>query len=112
MLDFLPTIQPGHATLLVGGLSLLFTAHMHFFRWLSKRFEKLNESITHLGNEHKTQLNIHEKRDQQRHEENLTRFQELNIAIARLEEHVEAQKDQSRPGSKTSTSRTKSSFVH
>ena len=104
MLDWLPNIQPGHATLIVGAVSLLFTAHMHFFRWLGKRFEKLTEKIESLGTQHRTQLDIHEGRDQQRHEENLARFQEINVSLARLEENVEAQKDQSRPGSKTSTS--------
>ncbi len=89
MLDFLPTIQPGHATLIVGAVSLLFTAHMHFFRWLAKKFDLLHVKIEHLGNEHRTQLDIHEGRDQQRHEENLARFQDINVALARVEENVE-----------------------
>lgn len=106
MLDFLPSIQPGHATLVVGGLSLLFGAHMHFFRWLGRKFDTIFDKIETLGREHRTQLDIHEGRDQQRHEENLSRFQEINVSLARLEENVEAQKDQSRKGSSTVKSRS------
>jgi len=98
MFDFLPSIQPGHATILVGVMSLLFGAHMHFFRWLGRKFERLNEVVEHLGREHRTQLDIHEGRDQQRHEENLARFQEINVSLARLEENVEAVREQPHRG--------------
>lgn len=89
MLDLFPNIAPTTATLIAAGASILFGAHVHFFKWITKRFDLLFEKVDNLSKEHRTQLDVHEGRDQQRHEENLGRFQQINVSLARLEENVE-----------------------
>lgn len=96
--------QPGTATIVVGCLSIIATFHMTFFKWLGKKFDTIFDKLENQGKEYRTLLDIHEGRDQQRHEENLARFEQLHVSLARLEENVEANKDQSRKGSSTSPS--------
>lgn len=62
-----------------------------FFKWLSGNFKRLEGSMDQLKSfaQHRTEmtetlLNDHEDHDQQRHEENLHRFEKISVALARL----------------------------
>ena len=45
--------------------------------WLSSQFRKVEKN-------HQSTLAVHETKDQERHEENLGRFAEIKVALARL----------------------------
>lgn len=56
--------------------------------WLSGRFrsieERQREQIERLAKEGREHLDMHEEKDNDRHEENLERFRTISVSLAKL----------------------------
>jgi hypothetical protein len=76
-----PTIAPIVASV----LSIIFALNMAFARWLIKNFTDLRNEIRLVNERIIDWLDVHEKEDQRRHEDNLHRFEQISVALARLE---------------------------
>lgn len=62
-----------------------------YFKWLIGSFNRLEASVTSTGmvaakvqQDLSKMLDIHEAKDQTRHEENLYRFEKISVSLARL----------------------------
>jgi hypothetical protein len=82
---------PGLAPIVGAVITGLFTINVIFFKWLMGSFADVKLGIERNGlNTAKVQegmskmLDIHEAKDQTRHEENLYRFEKISVALARL----------------------------
>jgi hypothetical protein len=69
----------------------LFGLNVFFFRWLLGSFKAVKEDIAannvntvKVQDEMSRMLDIHEAKDQTRHEENLHRFESISVSLARL----------------------------
>ena len=72
------------ATIFVGACTITLTILLAFLRWLGNRFETLSKSITETTNLTQTWLREHEEKDQDRHIENLYRFEKIAVSLAKL----------------------------
>lgn len=62
----------------IGGLNILF------IRWLDRRFETLGINLKENVASFTNWLKDHEEKDQDRHIENLYRFEKISVALAKL----------------------------
>jgi hypothetical protein len=76
-----PTIAP----IVAAVLSIIFTLNMAFARWLVKNFSDLRNEIRQVNERIVNWLDLHENEDQRRHEDNLRRFEQISVALAKLE---------------------------
>lgn len=73
-------------TLLAVGGPMLSVAALGW--WLSGRFRKVEiaqrDKLDELSQLHREQLDAHEEKDQERHEDNLERFRTISVSLAQL----------------------------
>ena len=82
MKDYLdPAITP----LIAATMTIFFGMVTVYFRWLIGSFDRLEVTIKDLSKATTTWLDAHELLDQTRHEQNLLRFEKINVTLARLE---------------------------
>lgn len=55
-----------------------------FFRWLTSSFTALKGDIKENATTYTKWLSSHEDKDQNRHEENLRRFEKISVSLAKL----------------------------
>lgn len=65
-------------------ITALAGMNITYFKWLSSKFKDASDKIEKQYNCFERMLNIHESQDQSRHEENLHRFEQISVALARL----------------------------
>jgi len=82
------SIMTGLVTGVIGGF---FALNTFFLKWLINSFHNLRNDIKQTFEQTKEieestreWLNHHEEKDQDRHEENLRRFEKISVALARL----------------------------
>ncbi len=78
------SIDPGIATISAATIGILFSANTVFFRWLISSFNQVRNDIKHQTEKSFQWLDDHERKDQDRHEENLYRFEKISVALAKL----------------------------
>lgn len=76
--------QPSVAPIVGGAVTALVGLNGLFIRWLVKSFDGLRGDMKESANKYTTWLSEHENKDQNRHEENLYRFEKISVALARL----------------------------
>lgn len=76
--------QPGIGPVIGAVLSAFFAANTVFFRWLISSFREVRTDIKTQTERTNTWLDNHEGKDQNRHEENLYRFEKISVALAKL----------------------------
>lgn len=77
--------DPAIAPIVAAVLSIVFTLNMAFARWLIKNFTDLRNEIRLVNERIVNWLDLHENEDQRRHEDNLRRFEQIAVALAKLE---------------------------
>lgn len=84
-------LQPYLPTIIGSLLSGIFAINVLFFRWLMSTFANfradLRAAVEVVNKVQETFMRVlanHEAQDQQRHEENLYRFEKVAVALARL----------------------------
>ena len=60
------------------------TVMIAFLKWLGDKFDKLSRAIQETNNTTQIWLRDHEEKDQERHIDNLHRFEKIAIALAKL----------------------------
>lgn len=90
-MTFEELIQPGTAPIVGAVISGLFGINVLFFKWLMNSFSRVrddirtnNQSMVKIQDDMSKMLDIHEAKDQTRHEENLYRFEKISVSLARL----------------------------
>lgn len=83
-MTFEELIQPGTASVLGGAISAMVGLNGLFIRWLVKSFDGLRADMKQSSSEYNGWLRNHEVMDQNRHEENLYRFEKISVALARM----------------------------
>lgn len=84
--------QPGVAPLVGAAITAIVSINTMFLKWLINKFDKLSEGIIDLAKTHQKQIDDHEEKDQNRHEENLKRFETIAVALTRLDTNAEKEK--------------------
>lgn len=84
-MTFQELTDPGIAPIVASVLSIIFALNMAFARWLIKNFTDLRSEIRSVNERIVAWLDAHEKEDQRRHEDNLRRFEQISVALAKLE---------------------------
>lgn len=84
---FRPEVAPIAGAL----ITVFFGIVTLYFKWLIGSFNRLEASVTATGmaatkvqSDLSKMLDIHETKDQTRHEENLYRFEKISVSLARL----------------------------
>lgn len=77
--------QPGVAPIVGAAITGIVSINTMFLKWLVDSFRGLREDIKDLATTHQTQIDVHEEKDQVRHEENLKRFETIAVALARVD---------------------------
>lgn len=77
--------DPGIAPIVASILSIVFGLNMAFARWLIKNFADLKNEIRTVNERIVAWLDAHEHEDQRRHEDNLRRFEQISVALAKIE---------------------------
>lgn len=92
-MSFLQDItQPGVAPIVGACITAIVSLNTIFLKWLVNSFNGLRTDITDLAKSHQKQIDEHEDKDQNRHEENLKRFETIAIALTRLDTNAEKEK--------------------
>lgn len=78
-------IQPGTAHLVGAIITGLISLQTVFLKWLIDNFKGLRSDLSFQAKTTQDWLRDHEEKDQQRHIENLNRFEKIGIAVAKLE---------------------------
>lgn len=77
-------LQPSTAPIVAAVITAAVSANMIFVKWLIQNFRDLRAELNQSYEATKRWLDVHEDHDQQRHEENLHRFEKVSVALARL----------------------------
>lgn len=86
MKDYLdPAITP----LIAATMTIFFGMVTVYFRWLIGSFDRLESTIKDLSRATTSWLDSHEDLDQHRHEQNLLRFEKINIALTKLGANID-----------------------
>jgi len=83
MNDILTNVSAS-ATLLAAGLTAFGSILLFFLKWLGDKFEHLAKSIHENNKTTQDWLMEHEEKDQDRHIDNLYRFEKIAVALAKL----------------------------
>lgn len=78
-------IEPGLAPIVGAVITAVVSINTMFLKWLINSFNGLRTDIKDLAVSHQTQIDVHEKQDQDRHEQNLKRFETISVALARID---------------------------
>lgn len=84
--------QPGIAPIVGASITAIVSINTLFLRWLLDSFKGLRSDIKDLAGSHQAQIDVHEEKDQVRHEENLKRFETIAVALTRLDANAETEK--------------------
>lgn len=83
--------QPGTAPIVGSLITTLVAINTVFFRWLVSSFKELRSDIRlqnvearRVDEANQVMFQVHEDKDQERHEENLYRFEKIAVALAKL----------------------------
>lgn len=72
------------ATILAGLFTGLVSAQTYILNRVNHKFDKLGFAITETTTKTQDWLKEHEEKDSERHIENLSRFEKISVALARL----------------------------
>ena len=79
-------LSPSFLSTIVGGaITAVISLQLWFLKWFVQSFEKLATAIKDQGNRMQQWLMDHENKDQLRHIDNLQRFEDINVQLAKLE---------------------------
>lgn len=76
--------DPGIAPLIGAAFTAAVSIQTVFLKWLLQSFRDLRVSIDNLSKYSQKILDDHESQDQLRHEQNLQRFEQVAIALAKI----------------------------
>lgn len=85
-------VQTGVAPLVGAAITAIVSINTLFLRWMLDSFKGLRIDIKDLAVSHQEQIDVHEEKDQVRHEENLKRFETISVALTRLDLTTEQHK--------------------
>lgn len=77
-------LQPGTMHIAGAIITGLISIQTVFLKWLIDNFKGLRTDLNAQAHQTQSWLRDHEEKDQNRHEENLNRFERIGIALARL----------------------------
>lgn len=83
-------VQAGTAPIVGAAITAIVSINTLFLRWMLDSFKGLRGDIKDLAVSHQSQIDVHEEKDQVRHEENLKRFTTIAVALTRLDVNEEA----------------------
>lgn len=73
------------STLISSAIAAAVSIQLWFLKWLVQSFDKLSQAIKEQGHQLHVWLMDHENKDQERHEDNLLKFEKINIQLAKLD---------------------------
>jgi hypothetical protein len=73
------------SALITSAIATAVSIQLWFLKWLVHSFDKLSLAIKEQGHQLHKWLMDHESKDQERHEDNLQKFEKINIQLAKLE---------------------------
>lgn len=76
--------QPGTSTIIAAAITSLVSIQTVFLKWLINSFADLRKDLKVQADNNFEWLRDHEEKDHIRHEENLKRFENISITLARL----------------------------
>ncbi len=77
-------LQPGMASLIGATITGLITIQTVFLRWMIKSFDELRGDLKEQAVGTSNWLKDHEEKDVDRHLENLKRFENISVTLARI----------------------------
>lgn len=80
--------EPGVAPIVGAVISGLITIQTIFLKWLINSFSELRKDLKAVTTDTQKWLIDHEEKDQDRHLENLKRFETISVALARIGKHI------------------------
>lgn len=83
-MTFEEIMTPQVATIAAAVFGGLITVQTTFIKWLVDRFDRLSSAIREQNTMTLEWLKDHEEKDQERHIDNLKRFEKISITLAKL----------------------------
>lgn len=83
-MTFEDIFQPSIAPIAGACITVVVGVNGLLIRWLTASFNGLRSEIKENGQSYTKWLINHEDKDQNRHEENLHRFEQISVALARM----------------------------
>lgn len=76
--------QPGTSTIIASVITALVSIQTVFLKWLINSFASLRQDIKESTKSTFDWISEHEDKDQDRHEDNLKRFESISITLAKI----------------------------